>query len=83
MLFVGIRNKYCCICQKSKNSKKVAPDHQCFLNWKKSSTSMEADGVVEGFMKSEEMHGLKYNCLIGKQLKKNYSVKIKKNVILR
>lgn len=44
---------------------------------------MEADGVVEGFMKSEEMHGLKYNCLIGKQLKKNYSVKIKKNVILR
>ncbi|XP_060855780.1 uncharacterized protein LOC132950906 [Metopolophium dirhodum] len=65
VLFVGIRNKYCCICQKSKNSKKVAPDHQCFLNWKKSSTSMEADGVVEGFMKSEEMHGLKYNCLIG------------------
>jgi len=27
---------------------------------------MEADGVLEGFSKSIEMHGLKYNCLIGK-----------------
>ncbi|KAL4101121.1 hypothetical protein QTP88_021141 [Uroleucon formosanum] len=65
VLFVGIRNKYCCICQKFKNNQKVAPDHQCFINWKKSSTSMEADSALEGFMKSEEMHGLKYNCLIG------------------
>lgn len=29
---------------------------------------MEADGVVKGFMKNEEMHGLKYNCLIGKKI---------------
>eukprot|EP00102_Acyrthosiphon_pisum_P019469 XP_016656679.1 PREDICTED: uncharacterized protein LOC107882602 [Acyrthosiphon pisum] len=26
---------------------------------------MEADGIVEGFLKSVEMHGLKYNRLIG------------------
>ena len=27
---------------------------------------MEADGVVEGFLKSQEMHGLKFNRIIGK-----------------
>lgn len=27
---------------------------------------MEADGVVEGFLKSVEMHGLKFNRIIGK-----------------
>jgi len=27
---------------------------------------MEADGVVEGFLKSQEMHGLKFNKIIGK-----------------
>jgi len=27
---------------------------------------MEADGIVDGFLKSVEMHGLKYNRLIGK-----------------
>lgn len=26
---------------------------------------MEADGIVEGFSKSVEMHGLKFNKLIG------------------
>lgn len=37
------------------------------MNWNKASTSMEADGVVEGFVNSIQMHGLKYNCLIGKK----------------
>lgn len=36
------------------------------MNYNKASTSMEADGVVEGFVNSIQMHGLKYNCLIGK-----------------
>jgi len=27
---------------------------------------MEADGVVEGFLKSVEMHGLKFHRIIGK-----------------
>jgi len=35
------------------------------MNWNKSATGMEADGVVEGFMKSIEMHNLKFNKLIG------------------
>jgi len=31
------------------------------------STAMEADGIVEGFMNSINMHGLKFNKLIGNQ----------------
>jgi hypothetical protein len=36
------------------------------MNWSKGATSMEADAIAEGFKKSVEMHGLKYNKLIGK-----------------
>jgi len=45
---------------------KEKPVHTCFLNWKKASNCMEADGVLQEFSNSVEMHGLKYNCLIGK-----------------
>ncbi|KAL4131708.1 hypothetical protein QTP88_008982 [Uroleucon formosanum] len=55
----------CVICQKAKNKKLNPPEHTCFLNWKKGATSMEADGVADGFKQSLEMHGLKYNKLIG------------------
>lgn len=67
VLFIGIRNKLCTICKKHEVMKtKIVPEHKCFLNWNKASTCMEADSVLEGFLKSIEMHGLKYNCLIGK-----------------
>ncbi|XP_060847479.1 uncharacterized protein LOC132927041 [Rhopalosiphum padi] len=68
VLFVGIRNRFCVICQRAKNKKLNPPEHTCFLNWKKGATSMEADGVADGFKQSLEMHGLKYNKLIGKLL---------------
>lgn len=58
----SLGNKYCVICQRSESKN----ENECFLNWTKASTSMEADGIVEGFLKSVEMHGLKYNRLIGK-----------------
>lgn len=67
MLFVGIRNSYCSVCQRALNKKCEAPVHVCFLNWKKSSTAMEADGILEGFSNSLNMHRLKYNKLIGKK----------------
>lgn len=45
---------------------KIQPkSHKCFLNWTKGATSIEADGIAEGFLKSIEMHGLKFNKLIG------------------
>ncbi|XP_050537060.1 uncharacterized protein LOC126903111 [Daktulosphaira vitifoliae] len=65
VLFIGIRNRYCCVCQRARTKKEAAPSHLCFLNWSKSSTSMESDAIVEGFLQSVNMHGLKYNKLIG------------------
>lgn len=62
---MGIRNRYCCICERSTALKLKTKNHNCFLNWKKNATGMEADGIAEGFSKSIEMHGLKYNRLIG------------------
>ncbi|XP_060853394.1 uncharacterized protein LOC132931411 [Rhopalosiphum padi] len=65
VLFVGIKNRYCAVCQRSKSLSQEIPKHNCFLNWKQASTAMEAGGIVEGFSKSVEMHGLKFNKLIG------------------
>uniref|UniRef100_A0A2S2NH11 Mutator-like transposase domain-containing protein n=1 Tax=Schizaphis graminum TaxID=13262 RepID=A0A2S2NH11_SCHGA len=66
ILFIGIRNRYCVICQRYKNKKtENSTNHTCFMNWSKGATSMEADAIAEGFKKSVEMHGLKYNKLIG------------------
>lgn len=53
------------MCQQSFTKNQNPPTHRCFLNWKKTSTAMEADAVVEGFSSSLHMHGLKYNKLIG------------------
>jgi len=70
MVFIRIKNKYCVICQKSATKNEITPKRECFMNWTKSSTSIEPDGVVEGFMNSITMHGLKYNRLIGNFLNK-------------
>jgi len=64
-LFIGIRNRYCAVCQRAKNKGLPIPEHTCFLNWSKGATSMEADSIAEGFKRSVELHGLKYNKLIG------------------
>ncbi|XP_050431109.1 uncharacterized protein LOC126839738 [Adelges cooleyi] len=48
ILFIGIRNRYCCVCQRAKNKHVPIPEHACFLNWKKGATSMEADAIAEG-----------------------------------
>ncbi|CAI6377348.1 unnamed protein product [Macrosiphum euphorbiae] len=65
ILFIGIRNRYCLICERSKNKNTISETHNCFLNWKGTSTGVEADAIAEGFAKSIEMHGLIYNKLIG------------------
>lgn len=66
IVFVGIRNRYCVICERAKTIGKESNTHGCFLNWTKGATSIEADAIAEGFLCSIEMHGLKYNKLIGK-----------------
>lgn len=54
------------MCERAQTLKIFAKDHKCFLNWDKAATAMEADGVAEGFVKSIELHGLKFNKLIGR-----------------
>ncbi|XP_025191885.1 uncharacterized protein LOC112592111, partial [Melanaphis sacchari] len=65
ILFVGIRNRYCVICERAKVLDKSPNTHECFLNWLKGATSIEADAIIEGFLSSITIHGLKYNKLIG------------------
>jgi len=65
IVFIGIRNKYCVVCERAKNKGVIASEHTCFINWKGSSTGMEADAIAEGFSISIELHGIKFNKLIG------------------
>lgn len=52
ILFVGIRNCYCVVCKRTKNIKKNIEEHNCFLNWSKGATSIKADTISEGYLKS-------------------------------
>jgi len=65
ILFMGIRNKFCAVCQKAKSNEKEGSVHKCFKNWEGTSTSMEADIIVEGFRQSMSMHNIIFNNLIG------------------
>jgi len=65
VLFFGVKNKYCCVCQRAENAKIDAPSHSCSKNWEGSSTGMESAIIAEGFKRSVEMHGLIYARFIG------------------
>ncbi|XP_045763690.1 uncharacterized protein LOC123866281 [Maniola jurtina] len=65
VLFLGVRNSYCCICSRSIKLNKDVTEHRCFKNWSDSANAMEADIIAEGFAKSVEMHGIKYKNLVG------------------
>ena len=61
LLFIGIRNKYCHACALGGKEK----NHACFRNWDASSSEMETDIVLEGFMEAERVHGVHYTQFIG------------------
>lgn len=65
VLFVGIRNKYCAICDAAGRQNVETRKHKCYKNFDRnaSSTSMESDAIVEGFTNSVEMHGLIYKTI--------------------
>ncbi|XP_050309467.1 uncharacterized protein LOC126745672 isoform X4 [Anthonomus grandis grandis] len=65
LLFLGIRNKFCSLCSWYENKKKDVPIHKCHKNWNGTSTSMEADIVLEGFKRSMELYNLKFTKMIG------------------
>lgn len=66
MSLVIVRNKYCYMCQYNDRKNIVGPKpHVCWKNYTGASTAMEADILVEGFQRSQEMHGLRYLSFIG------------------
>ncbi len=56
LLFIGVRNKYCHACARGINEE----DHTCFRNWSASSSEMETDIILEGFLEAERVHGVRY-----------------------
>ena len=58
ILYLGVRNKY-------KAAGGTIPQHTCFCNWDESSSAMETDIILKGFLHSEEQRGLRYTEFIG------------------
>lgn len=61
LLHIGVRNKYCASCAQNIPLEK----HVCFRNWSASSSEMETDILLKGFMEAERVHGIRYTCFIG------------------
>ena len=40
-------------------------EHTYFKHWDASSSEMEADIILDGFLKAEQMHGVRYTGFIG------------------
>ena len=49
LVFLSVRNKYCCICAIAEHKKEDPPRHRCYRNWDGSSAAMESDIISEGF----------------------------------
>lgn len=65
LLHIGVRNKYCYICNRAESQHITPKEHTCFRNWNDSSQAMEADIIIEGFKQAEDKHGLRYMTVIG------------------
>ena len=65
LVFLGVRNKYCCICAIAEHKKEDPPHHRCYRNWDGCSAAMESDIISEGFRLSETMYGLRYMRIVG------------------
>ena len=58
---MGVRNKYCSICEKGDAKK----PHACYKNWTGASSSMETDILLQGFLEADKQHGVHYMNFIG------------------
>lgn len=65
VLFANVRNKYCVICQSANRKNEKPKEHICNANWKSSSTSMEADIILEGIKWLYEEHGVICDKIVG------------------
>ncbi|GFR09305.1 uncharacterized protein TNCT_24351 [Trichonephila clavata] len=59
IIFIGIRNKICLICQAIEASRIPDKNHICYKNWNGSSTGMESDIIVEGVQFLETVHHIR------------------------
>ncbi|XP_053391945.1 uncharacterized protein LOC128554669 [Mercenaria mercenaria] len=64
LLYMGVRNKQCVICNKAESENKTPKLHNCYKNWNESSQAMEADIILCGFLEAESSHGLRYTRII-------------------
>lgn len=62
VIWMGVRNKFCRIC--SISGSKTPRPHICNSTFNGPSTAMEADIIVEGFLASEELYGVRYKKFI-------------------
>jgi hypothetical protein len=72
VLWFGVRNKYCVICERAKNSNEIITEAKylahkvkCNINYSGASTGMETSILVEGFKKSLPLYGVIYKYFIG------------------
>ncbi|GFQ84533.1 yqaJ domain-containing protein [Trichonephila clavata] len=71
VIYMGVRNRYCMVCSRAAAANEQADRHCCSKNWHGSSSSMEANIIQEGFMKSVAMYGIKYTKIIGVEIAMN------------
>lgn len=65
-VYVGVRNKFCAVCEWAARHDMACREHKCFKNWdrNRASTAMEKDILVEGFNTSIQRQNLIYKTLI-------------------
>ena len=61
LLYIGVKNKYCTACTQGVPKEK----HLCYKNWSESSSEMETEIILEGFLAAESTHGVRYTSFIG------------------
>ena len=65
VLFVGIRNKYCTVCDMAERNGLEPHSHKCYKNFDRTAPSISMkSAIVKGFKNSLNMHGLIYKTLI-------------------
>lgn len=62
VIWSDVLNKFCFFCKRHTDGE--VPTHQCNKTYEGPSTGMEAAIIVEGFKRSEELYGMRYNKLI-------------------
>lgn len=65
VLWQGVANKYCSICQTIKSGKKEYYDHECNVNYSGPSTGMESNLIVDGFRFCDDYHHFRIHEMIG------------------